>query len=253
MSNQLFDLSGKTALVTGGSRGLGKGIATALASSGARIILAGRSLEQLHRTQEEFSGQGFHVHVMELDVSDGSQLLLLEKNLSETYGKIDILVNAAGLNVRKSILEITQEDWDKVMNTNLKGTFFVSQAAARLMMKQKQGKIINICSLTSHIGLPNMGPYCASKGGVNQLTKAMAVEWASSIQVNAIAPGYFQTEMTMPLFNDEVRSKEILSRIPQGRTGKSDDLYGIAVFLASAASDYITGQTIYVDGGWVAS
>ena len=250
----MFDLSGKTALITGGSGSLGKSISKALASAGAEVIIAGiEPLEKLLNIQREFEDSGLKASVMNLDVSNYQQVQSLTETIRNDYGKIDILVNAAGTNARGPILETTLEDWEKVININLRGTFFVSQAVARLMFDQKNGKIINIGSLSSHIGLPNMGPYCASKGGVNQLTKAMAIEWASCIQVNAIAPGYFKTEMTAPMFKNEEWLQNILKRIPQGRTGVPEDLSGTAIFLASDASNYVTGQTLYVDGGWVAS
>ncbi|OIK08299.1 glucose 1-dehydrogenase [Bacillus sp. MUM 13] len=250
----MFDLSGKTALITGGSGSLGKGISRALASAGAEVIIAGiEPLEKLLNIQKEFIDSGLKASIMRLDVSEYEQTQSLTENIRNAYGKIDILVNAAGTNVRCSILETTLDDWEKVININLRGAFFVSQSVARLMFEQKKGKIINICSLSSYIGLPNMGPYVASKGGINQLTKSMAIEWASCIQVNAIAPGYFQTEMTAPLFKNEEWLNTILKRIPQGRTGVPEDLAGAAIFLASDASNYITGQTLYVDGGWVAS
>ncbi|GMA63495.1 short-chain dehydrogenase [Alicyclobacillus fastidiosus] len=250
----MFDLSGKKAFITGGSGSLGKSISKALASAGAEVIIAGiEQLDKLKDIQREFESDGYKASVMHLDVSNPQHLQSLTETLKNDHGHIDILVNGAGINVRGPILETSIEDWDRVVNINLRGTFFVSQAVARLMFEQNSGKIINICSLSSHIGLPNMGPYCASKGGVNQITKAMAIEWASCIQVNAIAPGYFHTELTAPLFKNPEWYNSILKRIPQGRTGVPEDLAGTAIFLASDASNYITGQTIYVDGGWIAS
>lgn len=253
MSHNLFDLTGKIAFITGGSRGLGKSIATALASAGAKIIIAGRNKEQLAAARQELSDLGHDVSAFELDVLDLAQLESLEDTLVRQFGQIDILVNAAGMNIRGPIVNVSPSQWDRVIDTNLKGTFFVSQAVARMMLKRKAGKIINLASLTSQIGLPDMAPYCASKGGVSQLTKAMAVEWAPSIQVNAIAPGYIQTEMTSAIFNDAKRIESIVSRIPHGRTGVPEDLSGAVIFLASEASSYITGQVFYIDGGWMAS
>ncbi|MGG0790899.1 glucose 1-dehydrogenase [Peribacillus simplex] len=253
MTMNLFDLTDKIALITGGSRGLGKSIGMALASAGAKIILAGRSTNQLIETQQEFREIDLEVSILELDVMDLKQIESLEDIIQEQFGYIDILVNAAGTNVRGPILEVTPGEWDQVINTNLRGTFFVSQSVARMMLKRNKGKILNLASLTSLIGLPNMGPYCASKGGVGQITKSMAVEWAPYIQVNAIAPGYFNTDMTSAIFNDSEKVQNILSRIPYGRTGIPEDLLGTAVFLASDASTYITGQILYVDGGWSAS
>ncbi len=176
------------------------------------------------------------------------------KDTLDEFGRIDILVNNAGTVIRKPSLEITEEDWDKVVNTILKASFFCAQAAAKVMIKQKKGKIINIGSLTSVRGLPGIIPYVASRGGILQLTKGLAVEWAPyKINVNAIGPGYFKTQQTAPLFADREWVKKTVARIPLGRTGIPQDLAGVVVFLASEASDYITGQMIFIDGGWLAA
>ncbi|MEK4011308.1 SDR family NAD(P)-dependent oxidoreductase [Peribacillus sp. FSL M8-0224] len=246
----MFNLSDKTALITGGTGTLGKSIAKALGRAGAKVVITGIENEQkVVSIKDEFSKENIHVIYDHLDIT-------MIKNIEEVvnkYSTIDILINSAGINARQPILNISEQDWDNVIDVNLKGAFFTSKIVAKKMLERKRGKIINLASLSSHIGLPNMGPYCASKGGINQLTKAMAIEWAPYIQVNAIAPGYFHTELTAPLFQDKEWADSILSKIPTGRTGKPEDLNGLAVLLVSSASDYITGQTIYVDGGWTAS
>ncbi|MDP9739089.1 UNVERIFIED_ORG: NAD(P)-dependent dehydrogenase (short-subunit alcohol dehydrogenase family) [Bacillus sp. B2I3] len=246
----MFNLSDKTALITGGTGALGKSMALALGRAGANVIITGIEDDQkVSSIIEEFLKEKLSVTYEHLDIV---KIESIEEVVSK-YSTIDILVNSAGINTRNPIINISEQDWDNVIDVNLKGVFFTSKIVAKQMLGKKRGKIINLASLSSHIGLPNMGAYCASKGGVNQLTKAMAIEWAPYIQVNAIAPGYFHTELTAPLFKDKEWANSIISRIPTGRTGKPEDLNGSTVFLASSASDYITGQTIYVDGGWTAS
>lgn len=254
MATNLFNLTGKTALITGGGSGLGKGMAIALLEAGASVIIAGRNEEKLKLAKKEISKSSNNdIYILQLDVSLKEDLLQLEERLA-SFPSIDILVNAAGINIRNPILETTIDEWDKVLNTNLRGAYFVSQIVAKGMMEKGNGKIIQITSLSSTLGLPNMGPYGASKGGAAQITKSMATEWAPNIQVNAIAPGYFETDMTRAvLHEDPVRSQQILDKIPQKRTGKIDDLKGAVIYLSSEASDYVTGQTLYVDGGWTAS
>lgn len=252
MSMSLFDLTGKTALVTGGSSGLGKGMASALLEVGATVILASENRVMLEQTKDEFAAQNRTVTTLLIDVTNEEHLLTLDERLDD-HDKIDILINAAGINIRKPILETKFEDWDKILNTNLRGVYFVSQAVAKKMLKNKQGKIINIGSLTSSLGIPNIAPYGASKSGVAQMSKSMAVEWAPFIQVNTIAPGYFATDLTRPILEDPIQREKILNRIPHGRAGNAEDLYGAAIYFSSHASDYVTGQVLYVDGGWTAS
>lgn len=249
-----LSLKGKVALVSGASSGLGKGIAVALAEAGADVVAAARNAERLKEVAGEIRGLGRQAWAMQLDVSQPSTLAPQVAAIVEQCGHIDILVNAAGMNIRKPILEVTEADWDYLMSVQLKGVFFLSQAVAPYMIKQGRGKIINIASLSSVIGLANISIYCAAKGGIAQLTKAMAVEWAKyGINVNAIGPGYYETPMTRPVFEDKERVAWMLSRIPLGRTGVPKDLAGAAVFLASDASNYVTGHILYVDGGWLAS
>lgn len=250
----LFDLTGKTALVTGGSSGIGKGIASAFLKAGANIIIASENEPMLIETKKEFLSlnKDFQVSTLTIDVSKPEDLMSLESKLRE-YSKIDILVNAAGINIRKPILETGIEDWNKIINVNLRGVYFVSRAVAKFMLKNKYGKIINIGSLTSSLGIPNIAPYGVTKSGVAQLSKTMAVEWAPYIQVNTIAPGYIDTNLTRPILEDPEKREKIVNRIPLGRVGKPEDLYGAALFFASNASDYVTGQVLYVDGGWTAT
>lgn len=250
----LFDLTGKTAVVTGGGRGLGKSIALALAEAGANVAITSRTESELQEVAKEINSFSRKVIYSALDIRDKQAIQTFIEEVIEKEGKIDILVNGAGTNKRVPFLEVTEEDWNFVMDINLKSVLFTSQAVIPYMQERKYGKIINIASLTSEIGLSNMPIYGASKGGVSQLTKAMAVDFAQDgIYTNAIGPGYFKTEMTKVLFEDQKKVEWMNSRIPLKRTGNPEDLRGTAVFLASDGSNYITGQTIYVDGGWLFS
>ena len=250
-----FSITGKTAIVEGGSNGLGFGMATGLAEAGANVVLVSRNQNQLDaaaaKITEATSNEnvvGFSADITSMDNING----LIDKVCGK-LGQLDILFNGAGVNKRVAAIDFTEEDWDIVQNTQLKYVFFMCQAVARQMIEKGiKGKIINIASLTSQLGLPNMISYCAAKGAVVQITKAMENEWAQyGINVNAIGPGYYETEMTAPLFADEKRRAELFARIPQKRFGLPSDLAGTAVFLASEASDYITGQVVYVDGGFL--
>lgn len=249
-----MSLSNRVAIVTGGSRGLGKGMALALAEAGADVVVASRTLSALKEVSQEIKDKGRKSLAIELDVWDLSSINRMVEKVLDEFGKIDILVNNAGMNIRKPTIEVTEEDWNKIVNTNLKGAFFCAQAVGKVMIKQRRGKIINIGSLTSKVAFPNMAVYAATRGGILQLTKTLAVEWAKyNINVNAIGPGYFKTSQTAPLFADKQWFEETLKKIPLGRTGLPEDLGGTVVFLASEASDYITGQMVFVDGGWLAS
>lgn len=249
-----FSLRGKTAIVIGASRGLGQGMARALAEAGADLALVARSISSLEEFGEEVKGLNRRCLILPSDVSRPSEIQTVVNRVIGTFGKIDILINSQGTQVRKPALEMTEQDWDSLMSVNLKSVFFSCQEVGRQMAKQGRGKIINVASLTSMIGLANVSIYGASKGGVAQLTKALAVEWAPHhINVNAVLPGYYKTALTEDLFKNEERAKWVLSRIPLGRTGLPEDLAGTIVFLSSEASDYITGQIIPVDGGWLSS
>jgi 2-deoxy-D-gluconate 3-dehydrogenase len=249
-----MSLNGKVGIVTGASKGLGRSMALGLAEAGADLALVSRGMPDLMKIADEVEKLGRKVLPISADVSDLKQIdEVIEKVLAE-FGKIDILVNNAGTTVRLNIEDFTEEAWDTVMDLNLKGAFFCAQAVGKVMIKQGKGKIINTASLLSAIGGPKTVAYAAAKGGIAQITRCMAVEWSKyNININAIAPGYFRTPLTKPLQDDPERSAKILSRIPMQRWGDPDDLKGIVVFLASEASDYVTGQVIFVDGGWMAS
>lgn len=251
---RLFDLTGKTAFVTGGGRGIGRSIALALAEAGANVAVMSRTESELKAVAKEIEGFSRKSYYGIADVRDKDSIQRFVDEVVEKEGKIDILVNGAGTNKRYGFLELSEEDWDFVMDVNLKSVYLTSQAVIPYMQKQKYGKIINIASLTSELAFPNMASYAASKGGVSQLTKVIAVEFADDgILSNAIGPGYFETEMTKVLFEDQERVDWMKSRTPLKRVGQLDELQGAAVYLASSASDYVTGQTIYVDGGWLSS
>jgi NAD(P)-dependent dehydrogenase (short-subunit alcohol dehydrogenase family) len=250
----LFSLKGKTALVIGGSKGLCKGIATGFSQAGADVVISSRKQNELDAAAQEISSvTGGIVKGIAADITSVSACQELVDNVAAEFGHIDILVNGAGLNIRKSVLDYEEADWDKVMDVQIKYVFFMGQAVAKHMVANNiKGKIINIASLNSELGLKNMVAYVAAKGGIRQITKAMANELSEyGIGVNAIGPGYFETEMTKPLFQDPENVKRFLARIPVKKIGVPEDLIGTAVFLASNASDYVVGQTIYVDGGWL--
>ncbi|RCW60881.1 glucose 1-dehydrogenase [Halanaerobium sp. ST460_2HS_T2] len=249
---KLFDLTGKKALVTGGSRGLGLGIAEGLLEAGAEVIITGVSNRVLD-TASELKKQGYQVTGISFDLSNRDQIEKSFKKVMKIFDdQIDILVNNAGIQRRHRAEKFPLKDWDDVLEVNLNAVFILSQLAATEMLKNGGGKIINIASLLSFFGGYTVPAYAASKGGVAQLTKALANEWtAKGINVNAIAPGYMDTEMNTALVNDEERNKLIMSRIPAGRWGKAEDMKGAAIFLASAASDYLSGAVIPVDGGYL--
>lgn len=248
----MFDLSGKTALVTGANTGLGQGMAVALAQAGADIALIGRS--DPAQTRELIAKEGVKTHTILTDLGSADNVAEIVAEADEALGRVDILVNNAGIIKRNEAINFTPDEWDSVMNVNLRTLFFLSQAFARhLVEKEMPGKIINIASMLTFQGGIRVPSYTASKSGVGGLTKAMANEWAAhDINVNAIAPGYFATNNTAALQADEKRNSEILGRIPSGRWGKPSDLSGAVVFLASRASDYVQGVVLPVDGGWQA-
>jgi 2-deoxy-D-gluconate 3-dehydrogenase len=248
-----FKLNGRVALVTGASRGLGQGMAVALGSAGASVALVARTKASLEETAKLIEKEGSKAYVLQADISKISEAQRVVRETVEHFGQLNIILNSVGTQVRKPAVEVAEAEWDHVIAVNLKSVYFITQAAAKEMIKAKKGKVINITSLTSFIGLSNVSIYGASKGGIAALTRQWAIEWAKhNINVNGIGPGYFKTALTADLFKDEVRSKWVLSRIPLGRTGTAEDLAGLTVFLASNASDYITGQIINVDGGWLA-
>lgn len=249
-----FDLSGRVAIVTGGGGGIGRPMAVALAEAGAEVFVAGRSAKRLDETCAAIAAAGGRGRAIAIDVTKPANVAASFDEVARQAGGIDILVNAAGGQLRQAALDITEEDWDRLVAVNLKGVFFACQSAARHMQRAGRGRIISLSSLTGEIGLPRLAAYGATKGGVNQLTRALAVEWAEhGITVNAIGPGRIRTPMTEELFSDPATAESFLSRIPMRRPGEPADLTGALVFLASDASSYMTGQILYIDGGWLAS
>ena len=250
MANNLFDLSGKVVIVTGTSRGLGQYMGRALAKAGADLVITSRNADSLHDFKKELEDLGRKVLPLELDVRNYDSIQNMAQAAVKHYKKIDILVNNAGCNIRKPSMEITWDDWDTVVDTNLKGTFFVSQAVAKHMILRNYGRIINIGSLTSVFGYAGLAPYCASRGGTKQLTMSLADDWGPfGITVNCIAPGWFKTFQNQVLYEDQDWVEYLVDRIPLKRLGKPQDLDGAVVFLASDASQYVSGQTLLVDGG----
>jgi NAD(P)-dependent dehydrogenase (short-subunit alcohol dehydrogenase family) len=246
----MFDLTGKVAIVTGTSRGLGQYFGRALARAGADLVITSRRLDTLSDFKQEVEGLGRRALPLALDVRDYDSIQRMAEAAHEHYGKIDILVNNAGCNVRKPALDITWEDWNLVLDTNLRGTFFVAQAVARKMIPRGYGRIINVGSVTSVFGYAGITPYCASRGGVKQLTMSRADDWGpSGITVNCLAPGWFKTAQNAVLYENKEWVDYLRDRIPLKRPGQPTDLEGAVVFLASDASEYITGQTLLVDGG----
>lgn len=250
---QQFGLQGKVAIVTGASRGLGQAMAIALGQAGATVVAVGSRPESVTATMEMLEAQNIPCLAIGCEQSDGTQIQDAIDNVINKFGKIDILVNNAGTIKRAPAHEFSDDDWNEVINVNLNGVFKFCRGVGQHMLKQGSGKIINIASLLSFSGGITVPAYAASKGAVAQLTKALANEWASSgIQVNAIAPGYFETDNTFNIRQDAERHKSITARIPSGEWGKPEDLAGAVVFLSSNASNYMNGHIMLVDGGWMA-
>jgi len=246
----MFDLTGQTAIVTGTSRGLGQYFALALAKAGANLVLTSRRRESLAGFVTEIESLGRRAIPLELDVRDQKSIERMAAEAESAFGQIHILVNNAGCNVRKPALDVTWEDWNQVLDTNLRGTFFVAQAVARGMIAKGYGRIINIGSVTSVFGYSGLAPYGASRGGVRQLTMSLADDWGKhGVTVNCLAPGWFRTEQNKVLYENKEWVEYLVDRIPVKRPGEPHDLDGAVVFLASEESRYVTGQTLLVDGG----
>jgi NAD(P)-dependent dehydrogenase (short-subunit alcohol dehydrogenase family) len=245
-----FDLSGKVAIVTGASRGLGQTFARALARAGADLVITSRTIESLQAFQKELETAGRRVVALALDVRDEGSIRRMVSDAAKAYPRLDILVNNAGCNVRKKAVDVTWDDWNLILDTNLRGAFFVAQSVASEMIPHSRGRIINIGSVTSVMGYAGLGPYGASRGGIRQLTMSLADDWGPhGITVNCLAPGWFKTDQNKVMYEDPEWVAYLVDRIPLRRPGKPSDLEGPVVFLASDASEYITGQTLLVDGG----
>jgi NAD(P)-dependent dehydrogenase (short-subunit alcohol dehydrogenase family) len=250
MSGALFDLTGQIALVTGTSRGLGQYFARALARAGADLILTSRKRESLASFEAEIRALGRRAVSLELDVRDHTSIQRMAAQADAAYGQVHILVNNAGCNVRKPALDVTWDDWNLILDTNLRGSFFVAQAIARGMIARGYGRIVNIGSVTSVAGYAGLAPYGASRGGIRQLTMSLADDWGPhGVTVNCLAPGWFKTKQNQVMYEDREWVDYLSERIPLRRPGQPDDLDGAIVFLASEASRYVTGQTLLVDGG----
>ena len=250
MSPPFFDLSGRVALVTGTSRGLGQSFARALARAGADLVITARAKGDLREFQREIESLGRRALPLDLDVRDQGSITRLAEAALAGYEKIDILVNNAGCNIRKPALDVTWEDWNTILDTNLRGSFFVAQAIGRHMVERGYGRIINIGSVTSVSGYAGLAPYGASRGGIKQLTMSLADDWGPhGVTVNCLAPGWFKTAQNARMYEDEEWVAMLNERIPVRRPGQADDLEGAVVFLASDESRYVTGQTLLVDGG----
>lgn len=252
MGKSLFDLTGRVAIVTGAGRGLGAAMVKGLADAGAKVAVADIDLDLATAVADEICKKGGDALPVKVNVADADSVSNMVSAVVKRYGTIDILVNNAGINRRALCIEMSEQDWDAVINVNLKGTWLCSRAVAPIMIKNRKGKVINIASIMGTIALPERGPYASTKGAVIQLTKVLALEWAPyNINVNAVGPGYFMTEMNTALKNDPETYAKLTSKVPMGRWADPEELVGPIVFLASDASSYLTGQTIFVDGGYI--
>jgi NAD(P)-dependent dehydrogenase (short-subunit alcohol dehydrogenase family) len=249
-----FRLDGKIALVTGGSKGLGYTMATALAEAGADVALSGRTIATCDEAAKKINAAtGRRASGFAADVTSAADIDRLVKSVEGALGPIDILINNAGVNIRGTVDQLSEADWDSVIDTNLKGPFLVARAVGPGMVKRGWGRVVNLGSILGAVGLGGRAPYASSKAGVINLTRVMALEWAGTgVTANAICPGPFATEMNLPLLNDPVKYQEFVKKIPMGRWGELDEITGAVVFLSSPASSFVTGSAVFVDGGWTA-
>ncbi|MFF6805091.1 SDR family oxidoreductase [Streptomyces sp. NPDC012616] len=247
MSHPLFDISGRTALVTGSSRGIGLALARGLAEAGCAVVLNGRDAGRLEQAAAGLPGT---VHTSAFDVTDGPSVRAGLADVEDRVGPLDILVNNAGMQLRAPLMEFADSDWHRVLDANVTSAFLVGREAARGMTARGHGKIVNICSLQSEVARPGIAPYAAAKGALKMLTKGMCADWGPhGVQVNGLGPGYIETELTRPLVEDEEFSAWVRRRTPAGRWGRTEDLVGGVLFLVSPAADFVGGQVLYVDGG----
>jgi NAD(P)-dependent dehydrogenase (short-subunit alcohol dehydrogenase family) len=248
-----FDLSGKVALVTGAGRGMGYHIALALARYGADLVICSRTLSELEKVGKEIEMMGRRVLIQKTDVANILEIHAMVEASVKTFGRIDILINNAGINIPQYAVDVTEETWDKIFNIDLKGAFFCAQAVGKVMIQQKKGKIINVSSQAGCVGLPQRVAYCSSKGGLNQMTRVLAIEWAPyNINVNAIAPTFIESPFTKPMFEKPGFREYVLGNILLGRVGQPQDVIGGVIYLASEASNLVTGHILLIDGGWTA-
>jgi len=255
MIKDLFDLSGKIALITGGTHGIGLAMAKALAHAGAEIVINGHTPERLKNALNQCESEKLKANGFLFDITDEKSVLENMKNIHDSIGPLDILINNAAVHKRIKLIDYSFQDFQEVVNINLNAQFLIAREAARMMIPRRQGKIINMCSMMSELGRDTTGAYAAAKGGLKMLTRSMATEWAEfNIQINGIGPGYIKTDATGPISEPGNPVHDfIIERTPTGRWGKPEDLQGAALFLASKASDYVNGQIIYVDGGMLAT
>ena len=254
MTTQFFNLEGKTAVVTGGTSGIGRAIAIGLAEAGADVVATGRRHQQVEETAQEIETRGRRTLRQPADVCDRASLEKLLAAVLEKFGKIDILVNCAGIIKRTPTIDVAEDEWNGIVNTNLTGTLRACQIFGRTMLERGYGRIVNIASLNSFVALAEVAAYAASKAGVASLTRSLAVEWSKKgVTVNAIAPGVFRTDINARLLDSTARGKELLMRTPMGRFGRTEELVGAAIFLASDSASFVTGEVLVVDGGFLAS
>lgn len=251
--NNIFDISGKVALITGSGQGIGYTLAKGLAGAGCTVVLNDIIEERLNEAVDKLKSDGYNAHGVVFDITNEEQIIEAVAKVKKEVGEIDILVNNAGIQIRGPLEDFKLDDWNRLISINLTGTFLVSKSVVKSMIEKRAGKIINICSIQSELARPSITPYTASKGGVRNLTRGMATDWGKhNIQINGIAPGYFKTEMTKALYNDEKFDSWLCGRTPANRWGDPEELIGSLIFLASKASSYVNGHLIYVDGGMLA-